>query len=86
MPISVFMIVLNQKEYREDCSRKHRKYLDHTEEYVVEFMIQNLYDHYWQRQAASYYTTGKSDHNAVIRKWKKDYAGRNITLIHVTYQ
>lgn len=57
-----------------------------TEEYVVKFWAQKT-DGYMGKVEVSYFVkNSRSAHDAVMKRWLKDYHKRNVSLVSVIYQ
>ena len=70
---------------QEELNLKKNEHVTYSESYEVKFWIQGD-DTFWKQETEIYFSAGKGDHEYILSRWKKDYAGKNVKLPIVTYQ
>jgi hypothetical protein len=57
-----------------------------TEAYVVKFWAMKPDGYMGQHETTYLVMNSRRSHDVVAKRWKKDYHGKNVKLISVTYQ
>lgn len=68
-------------KYEEIGKNQHGEY---SESYEIKFWIKE--GEFWKQKTEIYFGKTKSEHKAVINRWKKDYSKQNVKYISVSYQ
>lgn len=72
------MRILTESEITE------KNYVQFTESYIVKFWIQN--GEFWVQDTIRYYSTKHGAHQAVGKRWEKDFKNKKVQLISIDYQ